>query len=65
MRVNQFPFKIFHDSANYFVRANKSPELSSVKSILLDQDSKVIFAGNPMESEAEYSALVDLLTKSF
>lgn len=61
--VNNFPFPIYHDPADVFPRTNNSPEMTYVKSVLLNQDNKVIYAGNPMDDANDFDQLVDAIKK--
>lgn len=61
--VNEFPFPIYHDPDDTFARVNNLPELAYVESILLDSGGRIVYSGNPMESEADFNELKDYLSK--
>lgn len=59
--VNEFPFPIYHDPADVFARANDAPQLTYVRTVLLDAEGTVIFAGNPMDEQADFDQLFEIL----
>lgn len=59
--VNEFPFPVYHDPDDVFARANDAPELTYVKSILVDETGTVVFAGNPMDEQKDFNKLFETL----
>lgn len=59
--VNEFPFPIYHDPADVFARTNDAPQLTYVRSVLLDKTGTVIYAGNPMDDQEDFDKLFQTL----
>ncbi|MDW3194349.1 MAG: hypothetical protein R8G66_18380 [Cytophagales bacterium] len=59
--VNEFPFPVYHDPADIFARTNDAPELTYIRSVLLDETGTVIFAGNPMDEQEDFNKLFEIL----
>lgn len=45
---NIYPFPIYYDTSNFFVRTNHIPQIESLHTIVLNENNVVVFEGSPV-----------------